>query len=144
MWMEQIEERLKMPYWIVDILPKQVPENSPGQYFRIEEYFLKEQIGRIKQRHVDLILKLHCYMDISVDGQMNPPPEQLEVEIKKDHVCILLDEAMIVSEPDDTYLTVYHPDEACVPWNHDQTAWKIVYEGNRPVSLQLIDNNITE
>lgn len=33
---------------------------------------------------------------------------------------------------------------SCVPWNHDQTAWKIVYEGNRPVSLQLIDNNITE
>ncbi len=33
---------------------------------------------------------------------------------------------------------------SCVPWNYDQTAWKIVYEGDRPVSLQLIDNNITD
>ena len=111
MWMEQIEERLKMPYWIVDILPKQVPEESPGQYFRIEDYFLKERISHIKQRQVDLILKLNCYMDMSVDGQMNPPPEQLEAEIKKDHVCILLDEAMIVSEPDETWLTVFGADE---------------------------------
>lgn len=33
---------------------------------------------------------------------------------------------------------------SCVPWSKKQTAWKIVYEGNKPVSLQLIDNNIIE
>lgn len=33
---------------------------------------------------------------------------------------------------------------SCVPWHHDQTAWQIVYEGDRPVSLSLIDNNIAE
>lgn len=43
---------------------------------------------------------------------------------------------------------------SCVPWNHDQTAWKIVYEkgsreegsreGDRPVSLELVDRNIAE
>lgn len=33
---------------------------------------------------------------------------------------------------------------SCVPWNHNQTAWKIVYEGDRPVSLQLIKYSISE
>ena len=33
---------------------------------------------------------------------------------------------------------------SCEPWNHDQAAWKIIYEGNRPVALQLIDDKITD
>ncbi len=33
---------------------------------------------------------------------------------------------------------------SCVPWGDEQTAWKIVYEGNKPVSLQLVDKNIIE
>ena len=32
------EELLQSPYWIIDILPSQVPKDSPGQYFTIEEY----------------------------------------------------------------------------------------------------------
>ena len=28
-----IEELLQSPYWIIDILPSQVPKDSPGQYF---------------------------------------------------------------------------------------------------------------
>ena len=35
------EELLQCPYWIIDILPSQVPENSPGQYFTVEKYFLQ-------------------------------------------------------------------------------------------------------
>ena len=35
---EKIEELLQTPYWIVDIFPKQVPKDSPGQYFEIEKY----------------------------------------------------------------------------------------------------------
>ena len=33
---------------------------------------------------------------------------------------------------------------SCEPWNDDQAAWKIVYEENRPVALQLIDDKITD
>jgi len=60
-----VEDLLQCPYWIVDILPSQVPEKSPGQYFAVEKYFLQgNQIARIKQKHIDLILKLNCYRDI--------------------------------------------------------------------------------
>ena len=36
-----IEEYLNKPYWVIDILPKQVPADSKGQYFKIEKYFLE-------------------------------------------------------------------------------------------------------
>jgi len=45
-----VEELLQCPYWIVDILPSQVPEDSPGQYFAVEKYFLQgDRIEEIKQ-----------------------------------------------------------------------------------------------
>ena len=35
-----IDELLQCSYWIIDILPSQVPKDSPGQYFAVEDYFL--------------------------------------------------------------------------------------------------------
>ena len=49
-----IDELLQMPYWIIDILPEQVPEDSPGQYFSVEKYFLEtERMADIKQKHIE-------------------------------------------------------------------------------------------
>ena len=63
--MKTVEELLQGPYWIIDILPSQVPKESPGQYFVVEDYFLQgDRIEAIKQKHIDLILKLNCYRDI--------------------------------------------------------------------------------
>jgi len=67
---DPIEELLEKPYWIIDILPKQVPKDSPGQYFAIEDFFLKEQLAEIKKKHISVILKLNCYMDISIDVEI--------------------------------------------------------------------------
>ena len=67
-----IDELLQEPYWIIDILPGQVPKDSPGQYFAVEKYFLAgDRLAEIKQKHINLIL----------------------------------------SEPDDTHMTVFDPDE---------------------------------
>lgn len=45
-----IEELLERPYWVIDILPWQVPADSPGKYFAVERYFLQEpQIARVKE-----------------------------------------------------------------------------------------------
>ncbi len=41
-----VEELLQCPYWIIDILPLQVPEDSPGQYFAVEKYFLQANCYR--------------------------------------------------------------------------------------------------
>ena len=107
------EELLQCPYWIIDILPAQVPENSPGQYFAVEKYFLQgHRAEAIKQKHINLILKINCYRDISIDGEtvINPLPEHVAAEMKKRVLCIMTGESMILSEPDDTHLTVFNPD----------------------------------
>ena len=108
-----IEELLQCPYWIIDILPLQVPKDSPGQYFAVEKYFLQgDQMEKIKQKHIDLILKLNCYRDISIgdENEINPSPKYLADEMKKKYLYIMIGESMILSEPDDTHLTVFNPD----------------------------------
>ena len=48
-----IDELLQAPYWIVDILPEQVPADGPGQYFAVERYFLrKDRLAAVKEKHI--------------------------------------------------------------------------------------------
>ena len=110
---KQVEKLLQCPYVIVDILLSQVPKDSPGQYFLVEKYFLQEnRIEEIKQKHINLILKLNCFKDISISDEnaINPQPEHIAEEMKKRYLYIMIDESMILSEPDDTHLTVFAPD----------------------------------
>ena len=111
-----IEELLDMPYWIIDILPKQVPAGSAGQYFAVEKYLRDTQMSEIRKKHVNLILKLNCYRDISLDenGIINPPPEQIADAIHNRYVNIMTDDALIVSDPEDTYMTIYNPDDELI------------------------------
>ena len=109
-----IDKLLQSPYWVIDILPEQVPKGSAGQFFAVEKYYLQEkQLAEIKQKHINVILKLNCYRDISIDEEtMNHPSlERIAEEIRKRHLCIRIDEAMILSEPDDVHMTIFNPDE---------------------------------
>jgi len=111
--LSRIEDLLQCPYWIVDILPTQVPVDGAGQYFAVEKYFLQgERLEAIKQKHINLVLKLNCYRDISIHGEdaLNPPPEHIAEEMIRRYLYIMLGESMILSEPDDTHLTVFNPD----------------------------------
>ena len=118
----RIEALLNTPYWIIDILPFQVPKDGPGQYFAIEEYFLKEQLADIKRKHINLILKLNCYRDISIEDELNPAPDKT-VEILNDrYVYIMTGDSMILSEPDDTHMTVFNPDEELLKLVRDLSA----------------------
>ncbi len=130
--MNKIEELLNKPYWIIDILPKQVPKDSPGQYFTIENYLLNEQRDRIKQKHLNVILKLNCYMDISIDDEINPSPERIKEIISDRYVYIMLKDAMILSEPDDTHMTVFDPDDDLLKLLKEISASEglYVWEGN--------------
>ena len=105
------EELLQTPYWIMDVLPAQVPENSPGQYFRIEKYLREQQMPDIRQRYVRVILKLNCYREIEMDGKKNPEPARLAGAVAGRATRLITGDSLILSEPDDTYITIYHPDE---------------------------------
>ena len=119
-----IEEYLNKPYWVIDILPKQVPADGGGQYFRIEKYFLEHpQIDEIYRKFIHILLKLNCYEDIEVshDGVewiTNPAPHELEAALlgslaDKQMFYIILKSAdvLITVSGDDTYMTVYNPTE---------------------------------
>ena len=90
-----------------------MPKDSSGQYFAIEEYFLQgNRIDEIKQKHINLVLKLNCYADILISDEsvINPSPEHIAEEMQKRYLYIIVGESMILSEPDDTHLTVFDPD----------------------------------
>ena len=109
-----IEELLKSQYWIIDILPEQVSKDGEGQYFAVEEYFLeKGRLADIKQKHINIVLKLNCYRSIMLGGESskNPSPNFIDREMRKRSLYIMVDSAMIASEPDDTHMTVYNPDD---------------------------------
>ena len=44
---DEITERLlQAPYWVIDFLPMQVPQESRGQFFAVEQHYLsQEQTG---------------------------------------------------------------------------------------------------
>ena len=118
----EIEDYLEKPYWVIDILPKQVPANSRGQYFEIEKYYLEQpQLDIIYKKFTDILLKLNCYedMDFSSDGEKwktNPLPQEIKAAMMQcmaDKQMLYIDmkpiDVMIIVSGDDTYMTVYHP-----------------------------------
>lgn len=118
------EDLFERPCWVLDILPDRVPEGSPGQFFAVEEYFLRPPLlAELHRRFADILLRLNCYYDFLVspaDGTepeiINPPPEYLVSHIAGEpkDMCILLpgEDALITVNHDDLYMTVYHPGEA--------------------------------
>ncbi len=77
-----IEDLLERACLIVDVLPEQVPGDSPGQYFAIEDYYLQpERLRILRRRFAEILLRLNCYSDMAVSSdngeswEKNPDPE---------------------------------------------------------------------
>lgn len=62
---------------------------------------------------MNIILKLNCYRAVSLDedGIINPSPEQIAEAIYERYVNIMINDAMIISEPEDTHMTIFNPDD---------------------------------
>lgn len=120
--MMTIEKQLEKQYWVIDILPKQVPVSAKGQYFKVEEYYRQHpRIDILYRKFINILLKLNCYeeMDYSFDGEAwatNPSPQDIEAMVMKClagkemlYVILKSADAMITLSGDDTYMTVYGP-----------------------------------
>ena len=114
--MKRVEELLKQQYWIIDILPVQVPKKSEGQYFAVEQFYRTALRGKVQMQKFSLLLKLNCYVDVTLilpeteERTVNPAPDLLRQMMAEREVLLLFDDALITSDPEDTYLTLYHPD----------------------------------
>lgn len=116
--MMTVDDYLEKPYWLIDILPKQVPANSRGQYFKIERYWLQQpQFGSICRKFANLLMKLNCYYEVSVAdasgaASVGLQPESIEKMLTGgDAVYMVMDSenAMFSFNGDDHYMTLYNP-----------------------------------
>ena len=120
-----IEELLEQPYYIMDILPMQVPTDSGRQYFKVEQYYLNH-VERLSCQYADVLLKLNCYYDLmfSHDAehwQLNPEPEKIVLMVNAclsknpTEECLFVslakDEMLLTLQRDTTHMTVYNPTE---------------------------------
>ena len=119
---DEIAERLLlMPYWVIDFLPMQVPQDGRGQFFAVEQYYLTGACHeRLSRQLADVVLKLNCYHDLTVshfgdDWVKNPEPEALadwlDDDLHHGYLCALIDDgtALITASGGDTHLTIYNP-----------------------------------
>ena len=117
---ERVEELLERPYWVVDLLPRQVPADTPGQFFAVERWLLSGSRGTsVRQRFADVLLGLNCYHDLlfirddETEGRLNPSPKKLTKWILRDRgmINVLVErEGALVSVPAmSTCMTVYNP-----------------------------------
>ena len=114
-----VEALLGEPYWVVDVLPSQVPADAGGRFFAVEPLLTEGPRGAdLRRRFADVVLKLYCYHDIVVfrgessRGKANPKPEKLDAWIvRRDPLCILLpaQDALLQVPEDGTCMTLYHP-----------------------------------
>ena len=119
---DYIESLLEKPYWLIDVLPKQVPAGSAGQYFNVERYFLS-LLDEISGKFARILIRLNCYCDlqVSTDGEtwiLNESPEDLVRRFEESiashsplSILVGSDEALITFSGDDHYMTLYNPDE---------------------------------
>ena len=109
-----ISPLLERPYWVVDFLPEQVKPQSRGQFFAVEEYYLRDE--SLRGKFTNILLKLNCYEDLNVcvndEWTLNPNPSKLaECVMECGHMDILVREALITVNNDDTYITIYNADD---------------------------------
>lgn len=121
---EITEELLGKPYWVIDFLPKQVPQDSRGQFFAVEQYYLTgERHEHLCHQLADVLLKLNCYHDLTVnhggdEWVKNPEPATLIAwlteALQHGHLCALTDDgdALITASSGDSNITLYNPSPA--------------------------------
>lgn len=117
-----IETLLTKPYWVIDFLPEQVPDGSPGQFFAVERFYLSEpQQTDLRRCFADILLKLNCYYDFEIcladsdQPERNSAPERLFAWVirNQEDLCVLLrdEKTLITLNRNDTGMTVYNPQE---------------------------------
>jgi len=117
-----IDDFFDKEFWVVDFLPKQVPENAGGRFFSVEQYYLEpSRYAVLREQFFEILLKLYCYYDLQLfvddnsEGIAHPDPELLASHIKDNqgNLCILVgaSEGLITLSRDDTHMTVYAPSE---------------------------------
>lgn len=116
-----VESLLKEVCYVIDFLPKRVPERYMERYLEVEEYFLQgTEYDRIFEGFVRIIMKLRCYHAFEVfceqwyeDISASKLAELLkQVLMSKDRFINILSEEekmLITVSGSDLHISIYNP-----------------------------------
>lgn len=116
-----VESLLKEVCYVIDFLPKRVPERYVERYLEVEEYFLQgTEYDRIVEGFVRIIMKLRCYHAFEVfcvqwyeDISASKLAELLkQVLMSKDRFINILSEEekmLITVSGSDLHISIYNP-----------------------------------
>ena len=111
---DMVDALLEASYWVVDLLPVQVPQGSSGRLGEVRRHYV--ETGKIAAKKLGVLLRLNCYVDLKVfvadgDTWCSPTPEELSVMVGESYLTILCGQSLIVSDPEDTHITLFNPSE---------------------------------
>ncbi len=121
--MKIVDRLLETPCYVIDFLPKPVPKETDGQFFKVEDYLLKHyECYGMKERVICTVLKAMCYYPIAVYWRgwiEQPTPKQIveiidtimEKQSGDMNVLFTSKNALLQFGWDCLNISIYNPDE---------------------------------
>ena len=119
-----VERLLEDDYWIIDILPSQIPIEKQAEYRALtDEYFESGKVAQLHRRYADILTMINSRFKTAMlcmpEDEWTISPHNNDVRDAVMHhtergcVDLLLpeEETLISLQAEDLYITVYHPTE---------------------------------
>ena len=119
-----VERLLEDDYWIIDILPSQIPIEKQAEYRALtDEYFESGKVAQLHRRYADILTMINSRFKTAMlcmpEDEWTISPHNNDVKDAVMHhtergcVDLLLpeEETLISLQAEDLYITVYHPTE---------------------------------
>lgn len=119
-----VERLLEDDYWIIDILPSQIPIEKQAEYSALtDEYFESGKAAQLHRRYADILTMINSRFKTAMlcmpEDEWTISPDDVAVKDAVIHhteqgcVDLLLteEETLISLQAEDLYITVYHPTE---------------------------------
>ena len=119
-----VERLLEDDYWIIDILPSQIPVGKQAEYRALtDEYFESGKVAELHRRYADILTMINGRFKTAMlcmpEDEWTISPCDIAVKDAVIHhtergcVDLLLpeEETLISLQSEDLYITVYHPTE---------------------------------
>ena len=122
-----VERLLEDDYWIIDILPSQIPIEKQAEYRALtDEYFESGKVAQLHRRYADILTMINSRFKTAMlcmpEDEWTISPDDVAVKDAVIHhtergcVDLLLpeEETLISLQAEDLYITVYHPTEVII------------------------------
>ena len=117
-----VERLLEDDYWIIDILPSQIPIEKQAEYRALtDEYFESGKVAQLHRRYADILTMINSRFKTAMlcmpeDDWMISPHDNAVKDAVIHHTergCVDLlipeEDTLISLQAEDLYITVYHP-----------------------------------